>query len=358
MIINLRSFLLMGLFLLPILGGAFPETARHGYVSCATCHHSPSGRGLLTSYGKTIAQELYSAWPRELPETQGDDSWWQWGAQIRLMQWFQDTPTVQKARLFPMQMELEGALTKDTWSVVGSMGVWRPMDASPKEYKAYSRNHYLLLKPQETWTLRIGHFRISHGLGLPDHGILTQQYLGWSHSHETYNLEATYNDDNNVIQASWITPSLVEATGERISGGSATFSRAIASQHKVGINLSKFKRDGIDELQANFHAVVSISEVAFLQSELAQRYRVLTPQLSQTAFFARYSRQWGQGWRPFLQWEASRSNEIGEPVAQRYFLGSEWFPIANFDLLMFGGREINSLRENQFLFSGVGHFYF
>ena len=79
---------LMGLVLmLSPKAEAFPETVRLGYLSCATCHISPSGRGILTPYGKTLSHELYS-----FKKTQNDQEsleaeapWWQIGGRFRLM---------------------------------------------------------------------------------------------------------------------------------------------------------------------------------------------------------------------------------------------------------------------------------
>lgn len=49
---------------------AYPWMIRHEYTSCAGCHTDPSGGGLLTAYGRTIAATALSS-PLGLP--QGDD---------------------------------------------------------------------------------------------------------------------------------------------------------------------------------------------------------------------------------------------------------------------------------------------
>lgn len=355
-----RRFLISSLFFLflpTIKARAFPETARHGYVSCATCHYSPSGRGLLTSFGKTISRELYSSFKRdELTENQ--PAWWQIGGQVRLMQFIHDSPSLQKARFFPMQAELEGAIDKETWAFVGSIGAWRPIEASSQRYRPYSRNVYLLLRPSESWILRIGHFRISHGLGLPDHPILVSEGLGWTHSHETNNLEVNYLQDDKVIQLSFVSPSVILATNEQIHGASVTFDHGFLSKHKIGFNLSRFKRSGVNESQANIHAILAISDESFFQFEIGQRNIEASPQLSQRALFSRYSHEMTSGLRAFAQWEYAILNQSASQKAQRYYLGTEWFPIHYFDLMTSFGREMDSRRETTTVLNMIGHFYF
>lgn len=340
---------------------AFPETARHGYLSCATCHYSPSGRGQLTPYGKTLSHELYSFWKSE-NESESLESatpWWQVGGQARLLQFVEDTKTVQKARFFPMQAEISGAIDLETWAIVGSIGAWRPLDSTDKTLRAYSRDHYFLFRPTENYVLRAGHFRISHGLGLPDHTALVYAGLGWTHSHETYNVEASYLDDNNVWQATAVLPSKLLVTEEDITGASVNIQRLIYSKNKIGLNVAKFERNKVQESQLNIHGVVEISEESFIQAELANRVVDYSTKLTQQAFFSRYSYQlpwWGI--RPLAQYETALLDKTNNLKAQRAYIGAEFFPITNFDLLVLAGQENQTGLEKTNVFNAVGHFYF
>ncbi len=353
-------FVLLIFCITPHFSFAFSETARHGYLSCSTCHYSTSGRGLLTPYGKTLSNELYSYWKteNENESLESETPWWRVGGQARLLQFVQDSKSIQKARFFPMQAEVEGAIDKEAWAVVASAGAWRSIDSADKSLEAYSRNHYLLLRPSENWAIRYGHFRISHGLGLPDHTTLTNQGLGWTHSHETYNLELSYLDENNVIQGTWITPSELLVTEEMIHGGSINIQRLLFSNSKVGFNVSRFVKAGISESQVNLHTVVNLTEASFVQAELAQRTILSTPQINQQALFARYSYQLPFGVRPLLQVESAVLNKSSNLKAEHYYVGSEWFPMQNFDLLVLLGQESQTGIENNRVFTAVGHFYY
>jgi hypothetical protein len=355
----LVRILFFGLF--SSVGLSFPDSARHGYLSCSTCHFSPSGRGLLTPYGKTLAHELYSVWKTENKNESlnSQTPWWHLGAQLRLLQFVHDSKSIQKARFFPMQAEVEGALEHEKISLVTSVSTWRPLETPDKKLRSYSPNHYLLFRPTENWMVRLGHFRMSHGLGLPDHSALILEGLGWTHSHETYNLEASYLDEDNVWQATWIAPSKILATDETFSGTSIAIERLFSSKHRGGLNFSSFKRNEINESQINLHGVASITEKTYLQTEVGHRLVDLkSKRLQHTAFWGRFSHIAPLGFRPFLQWEKASFQELGRSSAERYYVGTEWFPMVHIDLMVFAGKEFQTFQEARTVFMAIGHVYF
>jgi hypothetical protein len=362
----LTQFLKFALGLLIVTGLAstnalaFPETSRHGYLSCTTCHFSPSGRGLLTPYGKTLAHELYSFKKTENPSDslEAETPWWQIGGHIRMIQLINDSKSLQKGRFFLMQSEIEGAIEKESWALVASAGVWKPMDSSASEVKGYSRTHYALLRLNENWVVRGGHFRINHGLGLPDHTALVNQALEWTHSHETYNLEASYLEDSNILQGTLIAPSKLLVTAETIYGTSVTAAHLWNSKQKLGINLSRFIRSDESELQANIHTILALSDTVYLQAELAQRKIESNPRRQQYALFSRLSHDWNLGIKPFVQFENAVIDRNQHLSAQRYALGAEWFPMVNFDLFTLIGKESQTMDEDTLVFNAIGHFYF
>jgi hypothetical protein len=345
---------------LPLSALGFPETARHGYVSCSTCHFSPSGRGLLTPYGKTIAKELYSSLRNlaDSQETEAPNSPWHVGGQFRLLQWFSQTPSIEKARFFPMQSELEGAYDQNTWALIASVGAWRPMDSTQKAYRAYSRNHFLLLRPSEELILRFGHFRVNHGLGLPDHTILTTESLGWTHSHETYNSEFTYLLDDLVFQATLLSPSKLLVNDESFEGLSLAFTKAFNSKHKLGLNLSQFNREGIAENQFNLHGIATLSESSFFQAEAAYRHFRDKTKSEQAALFSRLSYELRQRLRPFVQLEAAAVEPNKNNITHRGSIGFEWFPINYFDLFFSAGKQSSPNADDSTIITAIGHFYF
>lgn len=364
-IASLQSLLLLTCLVLVLSqkANAFPETVRHGYLSCATCHVSPSGRGLLTPYGKTLSHELYSfkKIQNDQDSLEAEVPWWQIGGRARVMQLIVDNPDVQKGRFFPMQTELEASIDKTIWAMGVSVGGWRPIDDSEAKLRAYMRNAYLIWRPDEVWNVRVGKFRISHGLGLPDHVILVNEALGWTHSHETSNIEVSRLAEDLVMQGYAVLPSQLLVTEEKVSGGSFNWEKLLESKHKVGFNVSRFRRSDFDDTQINAHSVVSLSEHSFLQLELAQR-RVSEPVLEdQWAFFGRYSREFKYGFRPFFQWEEGLSKAVktaNTSQARRLYIGAEWFPVVHTDIMVFVGNQAESGLEDNKVFTLIGHFYF
>lgn len=342
---------------------AFPETARHGYLSCVTCHLSPSGRGILTSYGKTLSHELYSYKKIDNgnESLEAEVPWWQVGGRTRLMQYILDTPEMQKGHFFPMQMELEASIEKGIWALGLSAGGWRPMAGPKEKLKGYLRNAYVLWRPTEAWNFRAGKFRISHGLGLPDHATLVNEKMGWSHSHETQNIEVTRLSESTIIQASWVLPSYLLVSEEMFSGISLGVEQLLNLKHRVGLNLSRFHRANVNESHLNLHTVININEKSFLQAELAQRRMEYARPTDEYAFLMRYSHEFQYGLRPLIQWEEflSKSVTVSAPQQERrFYLGTEWFPVLHTDFLFLIGNQMDSSFDDARIVMIIGHFYF
>lgn len=339
---------------------SFPETVRHGYLSCVSCHYSPTGSGLLTYYGKSISQELYSSMSNSKQNSFMDEEppWWRVGAQLRLMQLFTDTPSMQKARFFPMQTEVMAAFSKNKFTLVGSQSYWRTIDSGSKELKPYLRNLYGIYKYDDLWSLRIGKFRVGYGLGLPDHTTLTNQGMGWSYFHETQNAELILNNDNLVLATTIILPSHLMASDEEFKGYSLGIDQMIDSKNKIGINLGRFFRDDILELQQNIHTIISLSERTYVQGEWGFRQDHGSIKSNMSSMLIRLSQEWRWGVRPYLQVEQEFESLIANSIAQNVFLGLEWYAINFFNLQFYLGVEKRKNEDDKKLMNLQGHFYF
>src|SRR5690349_16801540 len=89
---------------------AFPEMIRNGYVNCAACHYSPSGGGILTPYGRQLSREILSNSGKQGEEAflyglAKSPQWLALGGDIRLLESYRNTPTVQTTRFVPMQID-------------------------------------------------------------------------------------------------------------------------------------------------------------------------------------------------------------------------------------------------------------
>lgn len=355
-----KYFVFIFFIVLPVFSYGFPEMSRHGYLSCNTCHYSPGGAGLLTYYGKSIAQELYSLNYNKKKEASMEEEppWWRVGGQFRVMQLLTDSSTVQRARLFPMQSEVEVAVDKKKWAFIFGIGAWRSIEAENKSLKSYIKNLYTLYRQGEFIQYRLGKFRTRFGLGLPDHTLLTTQGMGWTPSHETKNIEVNYIGEERTVAASYVLPSNLIMTEEELSGIVFNFDQLIKSKHKIGLSLAQFTREGIIENQQNINTVLALNSTSFLQFELGYRSIASPNKLNQYALMSKYSREVKFNLKPYVQLENGLLNIESHEWAQRFFIGTEWYPFDYFDGTLFAGLEKQRATEENRIISFIGHFYF
>ena len=94
---------------------AYPELVRHGYVNCTSCHVSPTGGGILTSYGRQLSAEILSSSAREgegdfIYGALGLPEWLDLGGDLRSVVTYRDTPLIRQSQLILMQADLEAVL--------------------------------------------------------------------------------------------------------------------------------------------------------------------------------------------------------------------------------------------------------
>lgn len=173
----------------------YPElVAEHGYSSCAACHISPSGGGVLNPYGRGFADELSTV---QLDNAGSfayglvnPPDWLDLGGDLRYL----DVRTPEEAQHFLMQDDVEIAVhpSKEI-RAVASYGHYYG-SAKPE-----SRRHYVAWSPNDYVTVRVGHYVASYGLNLPDHTAATREPLGYGEGQESYNVEASYRDKFSEI---------------------------------------------------------------------------------------------------------------------------------------------------------------
>ena len=183
------------LFLSSGIAVGYPEVqAEHGYSSCAACHVSPSGGGVLTDYGRGFGEELSTvhqdnagafAYGLVVPP-----DWFLIGGDTRYL----DYRTAKTHQDFLMQRDVEVALRPSKeLTVVASYGSYYG-DAKPE-----SRRDYVAWSPNDNVTVRVGHFIPSYGLNIEDHTAPTRASLGFGEGTEQYAAEASYRDKYSEI---------------------------------------------------------------------------------------------------------------------------------------------------------------
>jgi hypothetical protein len=178
-------YILIILFFIPLcstVGQAFPELLRYKYNNCMACHVSPSGGGLLTSYGRNLSNEVLSTWGSEketgvlhgLLNEEALEKYLQLGGDVRAVQTHQESTTLKVGRFIKMQADLSVGLVKDSWALVLNFG-----QLLQDQWREYGTSYYAMLKPRDELSIRAGLFIPQYGLHIKDHFAYVRTSLGF-----------------------------------------------------------------------------------------------------------------------------------------------------------------------------------
>ena len=182
---------------------AFPTNIRQGYASCVSCHISPSGGGVLNSYGRATAEEFLSTWhyKRESSFLHGlfreDPPVISIGGDVRYVSYSVTSAETQETvkKNFLMQRDIELAFTIDSkLTFVTSIGLYGEEYDGPE----YRRN-YILYNFNDYFSFRIGRYFPAFGILFEDHTIATRKNLGWDQGRESYNIEISARNERAEI---------------------------------------------------------------------------------------------------------------------------------------------------------------
>ncbi|WP_413290428.1 hypothetical protein [Bdellovibrio sp. HCB337] len=190
----IASFFLLS-FLSSSAAFAFPEMIRMGYPNCTSCHVSPSGGGLMTDYGRSIAAEALSTWayPKEelpghgyLPEP---PAWLKIGGDVRVIQTYIDNAQATAKSFFLMQSDLELGFNFGRFWYVQDLGIQGGPERAPNRGEFVAHRYYALYNLNDESYVRAGKYLLPYGLNIPDHTSFIRRNLGFDQGQETYNLD-------------------------------------------------------------------------------------------------------------------------------------------------------------------------
>lgn len=224
--VSLLSF--FGLIFLSPAVWSFPELIRHGYSNCTSCHISPSGGGVLTTYGRSLSKEILSTWSLRGEEKFAymfkSKKWLALGGDVRFLDIKKDSHTAPATdRFIPMERDFEAAVILRKFTAVGTFGYQDPVQ--PETAQWFSRRHFLMYRPNDEISIRAGRFFPAFGIYIPEHATVIRQGLGWNEGQETYNLEFAWLNDKYNFYATGILgrPDLPALYREAGGAGSASF---------------------------------------------------------------------------------------------------------------------------------------
>ncbi|PZR07527.1 MAG: hypothetical protein DI536_27015 [Archangium gephyra] len=195
---------------------AYGFMLRHDYTSCASCHVDPSGGSVVTPYGRAQGELLlrsrYGAPADEDPGKKAEfllgllaaaPEELMLGGDVRLAVL---SPGMKGVRVFPMQIDVVGALKTGKMSASVSLGLGSAVTSAAKivgeQVQLISRHHWVGYAPDEdqAFLLRVGRIPLPFGLRLPEHTI-------WA--------RAVTKTDTNVSQQHGVS---LAYSGERVRG--------------------------------------------------------------------------------------------------------------------------------------------
>lgn len=330
---------------------------RHGYVNCTACHVSPSGGGILTEYGRELANELLSTWGKEgegrfLWGAVKNPSWLQLGGDLRTVNVERETTSKTKIKKsIRMQQDFEAAVTVKKVSLVGTFGAQDKTIYPDDPY--ISRRHYLVYQATDEFSIRAGRFMQAFGINLPDHAIFTKQGLGWDQGSETYNIEGAYLGEKWNFYLTGVFSRADIESSQQEKGGSTSFSYSIKDKHKIGGSYFYGSSYTTNRHVFGPYAIVSFTPRFFLLTELyAQRTFPRTVADAQWGVvnYQRLNYEITQGLHVFLTQQYSnldfdKSNKRKDTLG----LGVQFFPRPHFETVFTWEKRRNLASSSDYL---------
>jgi len=341
----LRSFQTAFIFLIAALNGkfafSFPEMIRHGYSNCITCHVSPNGGGLITSYGRALSQEVLSAWSTEnesafLWSTVHSPEWLNLGGDFRAVQTRLDTPTYRAGKWVVMQADAEVALSTGEFTVLAAIG--KSHDTEPAKFadRFMSRRHFVSYHPKEELYFRAGRFQKAYGINLPDHIVSIKQGLGWNYGSETYNLEASWIDSDKDIFLTGVFGRPDDKDLDREKGIAARAGMNVGETQKVGLSYFYGSHSTATRHVVGPYALLGFRKDLFLLAEVDfQNNRPNNTSATWgLANYGRFDYEVLQGLHIFLAQDLIKEDfKESSSLSQSYGGGVQFFPRPHFEFL-------------------------
>ncbi len=364
---QLKFFSLL-IVLFSSIGFGYPEMIRHNYTSCTACHVSPNGGGMLTGYGRTLSSELLSQFGSEkqagfMHGFVNTPEWLGVGGDVRWAETYSNTPTVEKARFIFMQADAELAAFVKNFTVVATAGVQEEDSYNYTGSAFISRRHYVMWNANDNITLRGGKFLTAYGINTPDHMITTRRNLGWDEGSETYNLEASYSNDDFDVFLTGVFGRPENKDLHKDTGVALRASLNLFKSSKVGLGYYYGKNDNeIKRHLAGPYFIIAFSPHFYLLEEVDYQ-NTSTATISGTSGIVNYTKlgyEFYKGTHVTLTQEYSKSNFNNDlSQSQAYGLGLQYYPIPHVEVgLTYQKRKTDALYSTFYDFAWFQFHYY
>ncbi len=340
--------LVVGVILVSNHAHAFPEMVRHGYINCTSCHVSPAGGGLMSPYGRSMSKEILSRWSYEGEEnllhgavkSEQINSWingsrevgFNVGGDVRYIQLYRDSSTLEQGKFFPMQRDLEAAFRFYRLTVVANYGI----EYEPGEDTFDSRRSYVMYQATDELSVRVGRFLPIFGVMVPDHYANIKRGLGFDQGRERNSAEINYIQDRLQATVSVAKSPKSLADNQEESAVTGQLNYAFADKYKVGVSVWDGELEASKRRIYGLHAIWGFSHELYAISELdLQTTTSLTTNLKTEGlfYFQRVGYEFTRGLHLIGQVDGGKSdmdNNITETFS--YGVGLNFYPRPHFEI--------------------------
>jgi hypothetical protein len=255
---------------------AYPQYVFKGNGDCNACHHSPTGGGLLTHWGRasldpTLGGSVEDVWGHadlsSPPRAPAADL----GADVRLLALIgSDSDGTIGPIVVPMLTELGGAAGWQHWTAYGAVTA-RSIGTT---YLLASREHWLEYSFDGSLQLRAGRMVLPFGIRQPDHTQYVRSDLAFDKWDQAYGLELDWRGTDWQLFANGFVGDLTGRPAERQERGvAATLLRNLGDDSSVGLSLLGSASTAVRRAAASAQARLSLGAGTYALAELAAQRR-------------------------------------------------------------------------------------
>ena len=255
---------------------AYPQYVFKGYGDCNACHHSPTGGGLLTHWGRasldpTWGGSLEDIWGHTDLSSPPPSLAVDLGADVRLLGLVGNDSDGTIGPVFvPMLTELGGAAAWQRWTLYGAATA-RSVGTT---YLLASREHWLEYSFDGSLQLRAGRMVLPFGIRQPDHTQYVRSDFAFDKWDQSYGLELDWRGQDWTLFANGFVGDLTGRPSERQERGAvATLLRKVGAESSVGLSLLGSVSSAVRRVAASAQARLSFGAGTYALAEFAAQRR-------------------------------------------------------------------------------------
>lgn len=251
---------------------AYPQYVFKGSGDCNACHYSPTGGGLLRSWGRASLDPTFGGTTEGFPlhsdlSLPASAPVVDVGADVRLMPLLGHDSDATLGPLFiPMLTELGAAAA---WGQFLAYGTVTARDDGTTLLVA-SREHWIGYWINDGFDLRVGRMVLPFGIRQPDHTQYVREDFGFDKWGQDYSLELDWRPTGwNVFASAFVGDLTGQPTPRQDRGVAATVLRSVGELSTVGVSLLGSTSTARRHYAASAQGRFGIGDSGYVLAELA-----------------------------------------------------------------------------------------